>query len=88
MLLTADVEKMADDVKLLAREVREHDRRLIRIETMIEVARGGMPGQPAPLRPAITERPRRRRRVAEETAQWEPAPTAEPPDGGEAAEDG
>jgi hypothetical protein len=73
MLLTSDVEKMADDVKLLAREVREHERRLIRIETMIEVARGAMP-------PAATalEAPRRRRKVAEEPSGWD-AGAEQPP---------
>lgn len=38
--LSDDLKRAADSLKALAIEVREHDRRLIRLETMVEIATG------------------------------------------------
>ena len=38
--MSDDLKRTADSLKTLAIEVREHDRRLIRLETMIEIATG------------------------------------------------
>ena len=41
MELTSKVETLTANVDKLAIEVRDVDRRLVRVETMIEIARGG-----------------------------------------------
>lgn len=38
MRMNDDIKRAADSLKALAIEVREHDRRLIRLETMVEIA--------------------------------------------------
>lgn len=38
--MTDDLKRTAEGVKALAIEVREHDRRLIRLETIVEFAQG------------------------------------------------
>ena len=38
MRMNDDIKRTADSLKGLAIEVREHDRRLIRLETMVEIA--------------------------------------------------
>ena len=38
--MSDDLKRTADSLKALAIEVREHDRHLIRLETMIEIATG------------------------------------------------
>ncbi len=48
MVMRDDVACLADATKDLGRDIRDHERRLIRIETLIEVAgRGGFGGPPA-----------------------------------------
>jgi hypothetical protein len=39
LLLADKVENAGDTLSELAHELREHDRRLIRLETMVEIAR-------------------------------------------------
>lgn len=41
--MSDDLKRTADSLKALAIEVREHDRRLIRLETMMEIATGQSP---------------------------------------------
>lgn len=36
--MSDDIKRASDGLKALALEVREHDRRLVRLETMVEVA--------------------------------------------------
>ncbi|HYM33292.1 MAG TPA: hypothetical protein VEU47_18485 [Candidatus Cybelea sp.] len=48
--LNDKVVAMAGDVKDLAREVRDMDRRLVRVETAIDLASGGRFAAPGPKR--------------------------------------
>jgi hypothetical protein len=55
--LASRVTALADSVADLAREVPDIDRRLVRVETMIEVAaRGGFSGRGPGAPPAIEDR--------------------------------
>jgi hypothetical protein len=40
LVMREDVSRLADGVKELSSDVRDHEHRLIRIETMVDMARG------------------------------------------------
>ena len=41
LVLSTQVDRLGQDVGELARDVRNHEKRLIRLETMVEMAQGG-----------------------------------------------
>ena len=43
LLLTDKVDRAGDALSEISRELREHDRRLIRLETFVEIARNQSP---------------------------------------------
>lgn len=46
VVMREDLARLGNSLRELAGDVRDHERRLIRIETMIEMSRGGPPALP------------------------------------------